>query len=121
MDIKIITKLGWSMMTEETRDDLMSRVIRGNEIDAAALASLINECRDTCYVLTEREVGHITEQQKIQIRWMLTKISGEEVVQKMAPDEIVDFITDLKSGVNYSFFEKMSIVKAVQIKDILRN
>lgn len=113
MDIKIITKLGWSMMTAEARDDLMSRVIRESEIDAAALASLINECRDQCYVLTEREVDHITEQQKIQVRWMLTKISGEEEVQGMSPDEIVDFIMDLKSGVKYSFSEKMAIVEAI--------
>ena len=113
MDIKIITKFGWSMMTEETRDELMSRVIRGNEIDAAALVALINECRDACYKITEREVDHITEQQKVQIRWMLTKISGEEAVQLMTPDEVVDFIMDLKSGVNYSFFEKVAIAEAI--------
>ena len=91
MDIKIITKLAWSMMTAEKRHELMSRILKDNEIDAAALASLINDCRDRCYVLTEREVEHITEQQKIQIRWMLTKISGEEEVQGMSPEEIVDF------------------------------
>ena len=66
MDIKIITKLGWSMITEEIRDDLKSRVIRGNEIDAAALAFLINECRDTCYALTNHEVERVTEQQLLQ-------------------------------------------------------
>ena len=113
MDIKIITKLGWSMITEEIRDDLKSRVIRGNEIDAAALAFLINECRDTCYALTNQEVERVTEQQKTQIRWMLSKINGSEEVEKMSPDEIVDFIMDLKSGVNYSFSEKMTIVEAI--------
>ena len=113
MDIKIITKLGLSMMTAEEREQRMSNVIRENEIDAAALASLINDCRDRCYVLTEREVEHITEQQKIQIRWMLTKISGKEEVQGMSPEEIVDFIMDLKSGVKYSFSEKMAIVEAI--------
>ena len=113
MDIKIITKLGWSMMTAEKRHELMSKTINGNEIDAEALAYLINECRDRCYILTEREVENITEQQKIQIRWMLAKINGEEEVQTMSPDEIVEFILDLKSGVNYSFSEKMAIVEAI--------
>ena len=112
MDIKVLTRMGLAMMTPEAREERLGDIIKDNEIDAASLAALINESRDACYKITEREVESVTEEQKIQIRWMLAKIDGTEEVEKMDPDDLAEWVLDLKKS-RFSFEEKASIVKAI--------
>lgn len=38
---------------------------------------------------------NIDDQQKIQIRWMLSRIKGEDVVRTMHPDELAEWVVDL--------------------------
>ena len=38
---------------------------------------------------------NIDDQQKIQIRWMLSWIKGEDVVRTMHPDELAEWVVDL--------------------------
>ena len=113
MDIKILTKLGLSIMTPEAREERLDRVLKNNVIDAAALAELIDECREACSILTEVKVERITEQQKIQIRWMLSRISGKEAVAQMSVDELTEWVLELKAGGGYTFSEKAAIVQAI--------
>lgn len=69
--------------------------LRGTRIDCPALAALIDECRDSFYAMTDLETENIDDQQKIQIRWMLSRIKGEDVVRTMHPDELAEWVVDL--------------------------
>jgi hypothetical protein len=41
------------------------------------------------------ETGNIDDQQKIQIRWMLSRIKGEDVIRTMNPDELAEWVVDM--------------------------
>ena len=45
--------------------------------------------------MTDEETENVDEQQKIQIRWMLSRIKGEEVVRSMHPNELAEWVVDL--------------------------
>ena len=98
MDVKILTKLGLLMMKPEVREERLNSLITGNKISCPAVAALINEARDAMYVLTERESEAVTEQDRIRIRWMLTKVDGEKEVQRMNPDELAGWAVELVNG-----------------------
>ena len=114
MDIKVLVRMGFSMMTPDAQEDRLNSIVQGNTIDAAAFAALINECRDACYAVTEMTTPNISEQQKIQIRWMLSRVDGKKEVRNMDPDELVAWVLDLRENKGkYSFSEKMSVFKAL--------
>ena len=45
--------------------------------------------------MTDEETENVDEQQKIQIRWMLSRIKGEDVIRSMSPDELAEWVIDL--------------------------
>ena len=111
MDVKILTKLGLLMMKPEVREERLNSLITGNRISCPAVAKLINEARDAMYVLTERESEAVTEQDRIRIRWMLTKVDGEKEVQKMPPDELAEWAVELVN---------CGVLEAADYKEIVR-
>ena len=113
MDVKILTKLGLLMMTPEAREERLNSLITGNKISCPAVGKLINEARDAMYVLTERESEAITEQDKIRIRWMLTKVNGEKVVQRMKQNELTQWAVELVNGEWLSAADYGEIVRAI--------
>lgn len=113
MDVKILTKLGLLMMKPEVREERLNSLITGNKISCPAVGKLINEARDAMYVLTERESEAITEQDKIRIRWMLTKVDGEKEVQRMNPDELAEWAVELANGGWMNSSDYAEIVKAI--------
>jgi len=42
-----------------------------------------------------RPSERVTEQEKIQIRWMLSRINGSEVVKNMNPDELAEWVFEV--------------------------
>ena len=96
MDAKKLTKIGLLMMEPEAREERLAALTDGLVIHGDKLAALIDEARDACYVLTNEESKMVDEQQKIKIRWMLTEINGKDIVRNMDPDELVDWVVDLR-------------------------
>ena len=113
MDVKILTKLGLMMMAPEAKEERLSSLISGNKISCPAVAALINEARDAMYILTERESETVTEQDKIRIRWMLTKVDGEKEVQRMNPDELAGWAVELANGGGLDAADYKEIVGAI--------
>ena len=113
MDVKILTKLGLLMMDPQAREERLNSLITGNQISCPAVAALINDARDAMYVLTERDSDAVTEQDKIRIRWMLTKVDGEKAVQNMDPDELADWAVELVNGEWLSASDYAEIVRAI--------
>ena len=113
MDVKILTKLGLMMMEPKAREERINALISGNQISCPAVAALINEARDAMYILTERESETVTEQDKIRIRWMLTKVDGEKEVQRMNPDELAEWAVELANGGVLEAADYKEIVKAI--------
>ena len=92
----------------------LMKLMDGAVIDAREVAHLIDECRDACYVLTERESETVNDQQKIQIRWMLTRIKGEEIVRRMDPDALAEWVVDLvKNRTAFSYEDLAVMAKAL--------
>ena len=114
--IKVLTRFGLLMMNPEERESKLNEVIKGNTIRAGSLAKLIDECMDNCYHLTERETPNITDQQNTQIRWMLQGIEGEKVVKSMMPEEILDWVLDLKKG-KFTNEELLTVAKSIMMRE----
>ena len=113
MDVKILTKLWLLMMKPEVREERLNSLITGNQISCPAVAKLINDARDAMYVLTERESEAVTEQDKIRIRWMLTKVDGEKEVHMMNPDELAEWAVVLANGEWMNSADYKEIVGAI--------
>ena len=113
MDVKILTKLGLLMMDPQVREERLNSLITGNQISCPAVGKLINDARDAMYVLTERESETVSEQDKIRIRWMLTKVDGEKEVQKMNPDELAEWAVELVNGGGLGAADYKEIVGAI--------
>ena len=113
MDVKILTKLGLLLMKPEVREERLGSLINGNKISCPELAALINDARDAMYVLTERESEAVTEQDRIRIRWMLTKVDGEKEVQRMNPDELAGWAVELANGGGLDAADYKEIVGAI--------
>ena len=64
--------------------------------------------------LTDKDSERVSTQQKIQIRWMLTRINGAEVVRDMDPDELAEWILDLrKNKTAFSVSDLGTVAKAL--------
>ena len=113
MDVKILTKLGLLMMEPKAREEWINALISGNRISCPAVAKLINDARDAMYVLTERESEAVTEQDRIRIRWMLTKVDGEKEVQRMNPDELAAWAVELVNGGGLDAADYREIIGAI--------
>ena len=110
--VQVITRIGLILMTPEAREERLMKLMDGAVIDAREVAHLIDECRDACYVLTEKD--GITEEQRIQIRWMLTRIKGEEIVRRMDPDALAEWVVDLvKNRTAFSYEDLAVMAKAL--------
>lgn len=95
------------------REERLSSLISRNQISCPAVAALINEARDACYALTEKESETADEQRRIQIRWMLTEIDGEKAVRSMNPDELAEWVVDLVNGEGLDAADYGEIVRAI--------
>ena len=113
MDVKILTKLGLLMMDPQAREERLNSLITGNRISCPAVGKLINDARDAMYVLTERESEAVTEQDKIRIRWMLSKVDGDKEVQRMNPDELTEWVVGLVNGGGLEAADYAEIVRAI--------
>lgn len=101
----------------------------GTKIHGDRVAALINECRDACYLLTEKEQSNdqtaknslhrpVSEQEMINIRWMLTRMDGKQIVQNMKPEELVEWVLDLREcGPKMNTEELMAMAKVVMKRE----
>ena len=112
--IKVITRMGLVLMEPKAREERLEALMDGAAIDGKAVARLINDCRDACYVLAGRDSEKVSTQQKIQIRWMLTRIKGEEIVRRMDPDALAEWVVDLvKNRTAFSYEDLAVMAKAL--------
>ena len=54
----------------------------------------------------------MSEQEKIKIRWMLTRIDGLKAARGMDPDELVEWVLDLRK--NETIFSKDDLRKVAR-------
>lgn len=112
--IKVITRMGLVLMEPKVREERLDALMDGAAIDGPAVARLIDDCRDACYALAGRDSEKVSTQQKIQIRWMLTRIKGEDVVRNMDPDELAEWVLDLrKNKTAFSASDLGTVAKAL--------
>ena len=112
--IKVITRMGLVLMEPKVREERLDALMDGAAIQGKEVARLIDECRDACYALAGRDSEKVSTQQKIQIRWMLTRIKGEDVVRNMDPDELAEWVLDLrKNKTAFSASDLGTVAKAL--------
>lgn len=112
--IKVITRMGLVLMEPKVREERLDALMDGAAIQGKEVVRLIDECRDACYALAGRDSEKVSAQQKIQIRWMLTRIKGEDVVRNMDPDELAEWVLDLrKNKTAFSVSDLGTVAKAL--------
>ena len=116
MDAKILTRLGLLIMSKETKEKRLAALMDGDDINGPAMAALIDECKDVCYFLTDRDSKAVDEHQKIQIRWMLTEIDGKEIVENMDPDELAAWVFDLRENKTIFSASDLGTIAKVMMK-----
>lgn len=114
--VKAMTRLGLMLMSPEARDERLDALINDGVIECAEVARLIDEARDAIYVLTDRESEAVDEQQKIQIRWMLTKVKGASVVRNMDKKELAAWVADLRENKTICSTEDLKTVAKAMMK-----
>ena len=96
--VKTMTRLGLMLMTPEVRKERLDVLVDGGTVNCNEVARLIDEARDAIYVLTDQESETVDEQEKIKIRWMLTKVKGASVVRNMNEKELAAWVADLREN-----------------------
>ena len=116
--VKIITRMGMMLMESEEREERLEGLMTGNIIHCDKIGELIDACKDKCYALTENGSDAVSEQQKIQIRWMITRIDGLEAAQGMDPEELIDWVMDLcENKTAFSKSELGTVAKAIMMRE----
>ena len=112
--IKVITRMGLLMMDAKERNERIAALMTDNAIHCDKVGELINACKDKCYELTQGESHAVSEAEKIQIRWMLTKIDGAKEARRMDPDELAEWVLDLReNGTAFSPEDLWKVAKAM--------
>lgn len=96
--VKVITRMGLLFMDPEERKARLDALMDGNAIHCDKVGELIDACKDRCYQLTQGESHTISEAEIIQIRWMLTRIDGLKEARRMNPDELAEWVLDLREN-----------------------
>ena len=96
--VKVITRMGLLFMDPKERKERLDALMDGNAIHCDKAGELIDACKDKCYALTENGSQAVSEAEKIQIRWMLTRIDGMKAVRGMDPDELAEWVLDLREN-----------------------
>ena len=112
--VKVITRMGLLMMDPEERKERINSLMTGNIIHCDKVGELIDACKDKCYELTQGESHTISEAEIIQIRWMLTRIDGAKEARRMDPDELAEWVLDLReNGTAFSSADLQKVARAM--------
>ena len=112
--VKLITRFGLMLMEPEERQDWINSLVTGKVIDCKAVGELIDTCKKKCYELTQAGSDAVSEQEKIQIRWMLTKVNGLQETRSMDPEELAEWVVDLReNGTMFSSSDLVMVAKAM--------
>ena len=116
--VKTMVRLGLIIMDKETREKHLDALVNGDAISGPAVAALIDDTKNICYAMTDKDSEAVTEKEKIDIRWMLTRLDGKKVVNNMAPDELAEWVVDLCSnGTVFSSEELKAVIKSMMRKE----
>jgi hypothetical protein len=112
--VKVITRMGLLMMDAQERKERIAALMTGNIIHCDKVGELIDSCKDKCYELTQGESHTISEAEIIQIRWMLTRIDGLKEARRMNPDELAEWVLDLReNGTAFSTADLQKVARAL--------
>ena len=113
-DFPIITRMGLLFMDPKERKERLDALMDGNAIHCDKVGELIDACKEKCYELTARESEAVSEQEKIKIRWMLTRIDGLKVARQMDPDELAEWVFELReNGTIFSSSDLSTVARAM--------
>lgn len=116
--VKVITRIGLALMEPEERDERLEGLMTDNVIHFEKIGELIDACRDKCYELSRGDSQAVSEQQKIQIRWMLSRINGADAARSMNPEDLIDWAIDLRENkTEFSKSELASVVRAIMMRE----
>lgn len=107
--VKVITRMGLLFMNPEERKERIGALMDGNAIHCDKVGELIDACKEKCYELTQNGSQAVSEAEKIKIRWMLTRIDGMKAARGMDPDELAEWVLDLRE--NGTIFSKVDLRK----------
>ncbi|MBQ9010545.1 MAG: hypothetical protein IJ088_14655 [Clostridia bacterium] len=111
---KVMTKCGLMFMSKEERENWLDALMTDNVIHPDKVAELIDASKEIINGLTFRETKAVTEEEKDNIRWLLKRINGKDVVRKMKPDELADWVADLReNGTDFSPSDLGVVAKAL--------
>ena len=92
-----ILELGLANMSKEARKERMDRIFMDdNNIDGAALAALIDECRDGMAVLLSGNENQISNPD--QVKAMLDGLDGKNAVASMSGEAILAMLMELRES-----------------------
>ena len=112
--VKVITRMGLLFMDPKERKERLDALMDGNAIHCDKVGELIDACKDKCYELTARESEAVSEHEKIKIRWMLTRIDGLKAARQMEPDELAEWVLDLReNGTAFSIADLQKVARAL--------
>lgn len=112
--VKVITRMGLLFMDPEERKEHIGALMDGNAIHCDKVGELIDACKEKCYELTQGNSQAVSEAEKIKIRWMLTRIDGMKEARGMDPDELVEWVLDLReNGTIFSSSDLGTVAKAL--------
>jgi hypothetical protein len=112
--VKVITRMGLLFMDPKERKERLDALIDGNAIHCDKVGELIDACKEKCYELTQNGSQAVSEAEKIKIRWMLTRIDGLKEARSMDPDELAEWVFDLrKNGTIFSSDDLGTVAKAM--------
>ena len=119
--VKAMTRLGLMLMSSEARNERLDALIDNTTngtitVNCNEVARLIDEARDAIYVLTDQESETVDEQEKIKIRWMLTKVKGASVVRNMNEKELAAWVADLRENKTICSTEDLKTVAKAMMR-----
>ena len=96
---KRVTEIGLGLMSEEARKERLNIICGGNTIRTAALAFLSDECADAVGLVLEEHPDVLGQEESEKIIENLGRISGSEAVASCFPDELSDWVLEVKESV----------------------
>lgn len=103
----------WTHVHEQG-ENWFDALMTDNVIHPDKVAELIDASKEIINGLTFRETKAVTEEEKNNIHWLLKRINGKDVVRKMKPDELADWVTDLReNGTDFSPSDLGVVAKAL--------
>ena len=94
--VKRVTEIGFMLMSQKARAERMEGVVNGSTINAGALANLINECTASAGAFVEKNDDRVKSEDAELINSLLGRIDAEKVVSSVDPDELTEWVLDLK-------------------------